>query len=267
MIERAFDYLNQVGQSSRTPLSPWVEHALGAVHASMVELPSESEARVLSQRASSVRMILLANRQLTARADMLEARYASLLRRYETDLRERQEYVNRTRGELRGLQDQQDAIATQVRSLMVIARDADVKLRHVELPAGIEGRHQSEEASELSNSVVQTSEFTALQIARALEKARREAMLSKREQGLVIDVRRRVLGLDGGTELVQLNPVVHFTLDIASSEALNEQSGRIRFFPDGSSTGGRIRVQHDSGAAIVKVDWSTGATTVQVLGD
>jgi general secretion pathway protein H len=267
LIERAFDYFNQVGESSRMFLIPGVEHALAAVHASMVELPNESEARALSQRASSARMVLLANRRLAATVDRLEAQYGGFTRRYDAHLTEQQENVDRMRGELRRLQDQQDAIATQVRSLMMIGRDSGVKLQDIERLSGIEGRHQSELANKQSLSVVQPQEYTALRIARLLEKTRREAILLKMEQVFVIDFRRRIFGTYGGTELVQLDPVLDFTLDIASSEAINEHSGRIRFFPDGSSTGGRIHVRHDRGGAIVKVDWATGATTVQVLGD
>ena len=109
--------------------------------------------------------------------------------------------------------------------------------------------------------------FAALQIARRLEDIRREAMRSKREQGFTVDVERRILKIDPGREFVQLDPVLNLSLETASSEVINEHSGRILFFPDGSSTGGRIQLKHGKGGATVNVDWSSGAVTVQVLGD
>ena len=48
----------------------------------------------------------------------------------------------------------------------------------------------------------------------------------------------------------------------ARSEQLSEKGGAIRFFPDGSSTGGRITLSIDSMRYLVNVDWLTGRVKV-----
>jgi general secretion pathway protein H len=107
----------------------------------------------------------------------------------------------------------------------------------------------------------------ALQIARELAKAQKEAVLSKRPQTFMVDVERRVVGMDSGHYFFQFDPVIKLSLETASSEVINEHSGRIRFLPDGSSTGGRIHLQHARIGARIDIDWSTGAVNVQVFGD
>ena len=109
--------------------------------------------------------------------------------------------------------------------------------------------------------------LAALQIARRLDNTRDEALASKQERTVTIDVEDGLFREGSGGELVQLDPGLELSLDTARSELINEQSGRIRFFPDGSSTGGRIRLQNGKTGATVTVDWSTGAATVQVDGD
>jgi general secretion pathway protein H len=48
----------------------------------------------------------------------------------------------------------------------------------------------------------------------------------------------------------------------AAEDAPNEHSGRIRFFPDGSSTGGRITLRAGQRQWHVNVSWLTGEVRV-----
>ena len=50
----------------------------------------------------------------------------------------------------------------------------------------------------------------------------------------------------------------------ARAQLLDEGVGRIRFFPDGSSTGGLIRLVQGNARADVRSDWLTGLVTVDV---
>jgi general secretion pathway protein H len=100
-----------------------------------------------------------------------------------------------------------------------------------------------------------------------LHKTRREALRSKLERIFTVDVQTRVLREVAGSKLLQLDPALELRLVTASSEVIDERSGRIRFLPDGTSTGGRIQVQHDRERATVTVDRSTGGVTVKVNGD
>ena len=297
VVYRGLDYLNPLGPSSLSLPIPEVEHAQTAVHASMVELPDEGEARRVAELAGNTRMLLLENRQLVAAVRELETQYASLVSRFEVNLAQEEESKDQMRSEFGRFQYRQDAIATQLATLL--ERDFAVALKQSEAGLGRGERHPSGTASEaehppdeslslgsalddgfatdsaaarswVSNtglSAEPSVRFAALQIARRLDKSRREALLSKREQTFTIDVESGLLGEISNGELVRLDPALEIRLDTASSEVIDSRSGRIRFFPDGSSTGGRIHLQHDKGGATVNVDWSTGAVTVQVHGE
>ena len=52
------------------------------------------------------------------------------------------------------------------------------------------------------------------------------------------------------------------TFQTARSEAMSENIGQIRFFPDGSATGGRIGLALDGQRVEVVVDWLTGLVSV-----
>jgi general secretion pathway protein H len=53
----------------------------------------------------------------------------------------------------------------------------------------------------------------------------------------------------------------------ARSELEEEGVGRIRFFPDGSSTGGHIDLLHKDAVWRVEVLWLTGEVSVREGGD
>jgi general secretion pathway protein H len=48
----------------------------------------------------------------------------------------------------------------------------------------------------------------------------------------------------------------------AKEDQVSATTGRIRFFPDGSSTGGHITLQRDRRQWRVNVSWLTGAVSV-----
>jgi general secretion pathway protein H len=49
----------------------------------------------------------------------------------------------------------------------------------------------------------------------------------------------------------------------AQSEVTSERRGSIRFYPDGSSTGGRITVASGERKYLVDVDWLTGRVSIE----
>lgn len=55
---------------------------------------------------------------------------------------------------------------------------------------------------------------------------------------------------------------LQYELHIAQIERLDESSGGIRFYPDGSSTGGEIGVGNGKTAFRVEVEWLTGRVLV-----
>jgi general secretion pathway protein H len=259
----------------------------------MVELPDVGDARLVAELAGSSRMARLENGEMVAILHKIEDQYASLLGRFEARFFEQEENREQTQGALRRLQAKTDAIESRLKTLheryYQEHSKADVGTTVVELgrdprklgrvsdeqPVAvsvIDGHFATDSAS-VRSSISRTAlppeasaTFAALQIARRLDNTRTEALVSKRERTVTIDVESGLLREGSEGELVQLHPGLELSLDTARSEIIDEQSGRIRFFPDGSSTGGRIRLQNDKGGATVTVDWSTGAATVQVDG-
>jgi len=57
---------------------------------------------------------------------------------------------------------------------------------------------------------------------------------------------------------VQIRDGIALRLVTARKELSGNVSGRLRFFPDGSSTGGRIVLVNDGDRREIEVDWLTG---------
>ncbi|MFQ5534661.1 MAG: GspH/FimT family pseudopilin [Sphingomonadales bacterium] len=107
---------------------------------------------------------------------------------------------------------------------------------------------------------------TALELAAGLRLARAEAIKANRETLFMLDIGRRVYSLGSGKPNVELAAGFDLTLVAARSERVG-QAGGIRFFADGSSTGGVITVSdQEEGQAQDKyritVDWLTGRVRI-----
>lgn len=105
-------------------------------------------------------------------------------------------------------------------------------------------------------------EVAARAIADGLRETRSDAVVGNREQVFSIDVEQRLFRAGEGKPLKQLDREIELRLYTAQSELIDDASGRIRFFPDGSSTGGAIGVGLDGQQAAVTVDWLTGQVTI-----
>lgn len=95
------------------------------------------------------------------------------------------------------------------------------------------------------------------QLAAGLRYAHSEAMVRHRELVFVLDLEHRRYRIPGLMADQQLPESLKLTMTTARSEA-NDTIGRIRFFPDGSATGGRITVAGEERTYQVDVDWLTG---------
>lgn len=102
----------------------------------------------------------------------------------------------------------------------------------------------------------------ARQLAAGLRKARSHAVTSKEEAVLTIDVEQHRFEVSGDKRNYALPAKLEISLFTAQSELLRDKVGRIRFFPDGSSTGGRITVAFAERKYHINVDWLTGQVAV-----
>jgi general secretion pathway protein H len=95
----------------------------------------------------------------------------------------------------------------------------------------------------------------------ALRLARESAVRTGADAVLIVDVEGRRLEIPGYRS-ISLPQRIDLKLEAASGEMLDQQRGGIRFFPDGSSTGGRIILARGEGREQrgyqVGVTWLTG---------
>ena len=112
----------------------------------------------------------------------------------------------------------------------------------------------------LDASRLKASMRTLLTTAR---QARSLARLEQREVTLTIDAFQRTYRLDGRRELPIRPAATKIKVTGAESERLSENVIGIRFFPDGSATGGRIQLLLDKQRYSMEVDWLTGLAHTQ----
>ena len=99
-------------------------------------------------------------------------------------------------------------------------------------------------------------------LASGLRQAQTTAMATRRDAVLTVDVDAREFVMPGDTEARKLPDGLDLKLYTAQSEVTSARKGAIRFYPDGSSTGGRITVSAGERKYLVDVDWLTGRVTI-----
>jgi len=103
-------------------------------------------------------------------------------------------------------------------------------------------------------------------VAAGLRLAQSRAISQNRETLFILDVEQRQFSLGSATAPTQLPSALTLKLKTAESEQISESRGGIRFFPDGSSTGGAITVTDDAASLRVSVDWITGKVEIHESG-
>lgn len=98
-------------------------------------------------------------------------------------------------------------------------------------------------------------------IAAGLRLARAEAVNTRRDTALTLDLEKRSFAVTG-RDVRQLPEALELKLVTAQSEVVNEKVASIRFFADGSSTGGRVTVASGQRKYEVEVDWLTGKVSI-----
>lgn len=100
----------------------------------------------------------------------------------------------------------------------------------------------------------------------ALRFTRSQAIVKREPQALTLDVEGRAYEVPG-RERVELPQDMELRLVTARDELVGEGAGRIRFFPDGSSTGGQITLVRGEAEWLVQVEWLTGEVKLQDPAD
>jgi general secretion pathway protein H len=112
-------------------------------------------------------------------------------------------------------------------------------------------------------SPARTLRAAASDIATTLRETRREAHANHRSQRFVFDTDEGSYGIDGRPQRRSLPDGVSAELTTAESLLSDDEGGAIAFYPDGSASGGRVRLALDDRSLQVDIEWLTGRIRVQ----
>mgnify|MGYP001461296478 CR=1 FL=1 len=99
-------------------------------------------------------------------------------------------------------------------------------------------------------------------VATGLRLARDAAINTRREAVLTLDLDQRTFTVQNDTRVHKLNETLDVKLYTSQADLITEKVGAIRFYPDGSSNGGRVTMAAGERAFEVDVDWLTGHVTI-----
>ncbi len=103
----------------------------------------------------------------------------------------------------------------------------------------------------------------ARDVASALRYVRGQALVKGRSAEFELAVDEHWYRISGRKKNYVLPASIGLGLYTAETEVVDEGIGRIRFFADGSSTGGRVRLQSANAKREVTVNWLTGEVVIR----
>jgi general secretion pathway protein H len=103
---------------------------------------------------------------------------------------------------------------------------------------------------------------SARALASGLRQAQSTAMATRRDATLTVDMESREFKFTGDARPHTLPEGIELKLLTSQTEVESERKGAIRFYADGSSTGGRITVASGERHYFVDVDWLTGRVAI-----
>ena len=105
----------------------------------------------------------------------------------------------------------------------------------------------------------------AQEISGALRAARSAALMSNRSVAFTFDLAPP--GYQWGTQSHRALPAdIKLALMTGQDQVVSQSRGRIRFDPDGASSGGRVSIQGGGQLWMVGVDWLSGRVSVMHAG-
>jgi len=99
-------------------------------------------------------------------------------------------------------------------------------------------------------------------VAAAMKLARDAAINTRRDAFVTVNVESRELTASFDTKVHQLNNQLEIKLFTSQADQINAATASFRFYPDGSSNGGRITIVANEREFAIDIDWLTGRVTV-----
>ena len=103
-------------------------------------------------------------------------------------------------------------------------------------------------------------------VAAGLRDARGTAIATQESAAMLVDLDKRTIEVTGAAKPRALSERLELKLYTAQSEVRDDRHGAIRFYPDGSSTGGRVTLSAGERKLLVDVDWLTGRVSIKEGG-
>ncbi|HEY0633946.1 MAG TPA: GspH/FimT family pseudopilin [Gammaproteobacteria bacterium] len=121
-------------------------------------------------------------------------------------------------------------------------------------------------APPLFSSAASSTELHAAtrQMSAALRQARSHAVATRTPVAFILDLERQRYQVEGRSE-VSLPAKLELTLITAESELRGNGRGAIRFYADGSSSGGSITLSIPRAADTIEVAWLSGRVVVSAV--
>ncbi|WP_455201312.1 GspH/FimT family protein [Kaarinaea lacus] len=114
----------------------------------------------------------------------------------------------------------------------------------------------------LSRSTTAELKILTQQLASALRYTRSKAIAAKAEATFNLDVEERWYQYPGVPHGQQFPESLRVKFTAARKEFVDSTTGAIRFYPDGSSTGGEIEISQMNRVQTITVSWITGKVKV-----
>lgn len=97
----------------------------------------------------------------------------------------------------------------------------------------------------------------------ALRYARGQALISRKETVVAIDLAENQYTVSNRNKVFHLDKDMEVTMVIAQDELDENEVGKIRFYPDGSSSGGRITLEWGELAEEININWLSGQVSLK----
>lgn len=98
----------------------------------------------------------------------------------------------------------------------------------------------------------------ARDLVSALRFAKGQALMSHKETTVALDLNENTYTVSDRDKTYDIPENIDLTVVTAQEEMVGKGLANIRFFPDGSSTGGRINLERDSDNWQIDINWLTG---------
>src|SRR5262245_25397578 len=103
----------------------------------------------------------------------------------------------------------------------------------------------------------------AYDVATQLRDARAAAQARNLDQAFIIDVGNRRTWIEGGAAPRVLSPRLAVDVEVPGGEQLAADLVRVRFFADGSASGGKLTARDGARRATITVNWLTGDVRIE----